>query len=423
MRRIIRLLLSALVVGGLALTTAVVVNRPGEIADVAIAARAIPEPKPATPYDQAVASLEEHSAALLRGDEKAWLAAVDVPLRPRYRAQFRALRALEVFRFDYHPGYGKPVKGNPAAVTFSNEIAYCLSTDMCPGKTGSDWQAPPRIHQRLTMRPVGGRYVITKLTPDETDNPNRPLPWEYDDLVALRGSRVTLLAAPAQRHLLSKLLPSAEAAARANDRFAALAGTPQSRYRIYLAGEKQWRTWYGGEDDNWVLGKAIPLNMYGIDVTLRAKELEGDPLWLRVILRHELGHVVTLSGAFRTDWAEDTWLSEGIAEYIGWAPTAAGRTMRRSSVRWALGGAAPKSMVPARPGPKASDRAGDAFYGLSHLAVDCMAKKYGDVKLMTFVRLVLTEDNSYDQAARDAYGVPFATLDRACVKWVRGQVL
>lgn len=421
MRRTVRLLLSALAVGGLVLTIVVVARHPGELADVAIAARAIPEP--VTPYDQAVAALREQSAALLRGDEKGWLAAVDGPLRPRYRAQFRALRALDVTRFDHHPGYGRPVTGDPAAVTFSNEIAYCLSTDMCPGETGGERPDPPRINQRLTMRPVGGRYVITKLAPDESEDPNRPLPWEYDELVALRGSRVTLLAAPGQRHLLSRLLPAAEAAARANDRFAALAGTPQSRYRIYLAGEKQWRTWYGGEDDDWVLGKAIPLNMYGIDVTLRAKELEADPAWLRVVLRHELGHVVTLSGAFRTDWAEDTWLSEGIAEYIGWAPTSAGRTVRRSSVRWALRGGGPRSMVPSRPGPKASDRAGDAFYGLSHLAVDCMAKKYGDVKLMTFVRLVLTKDNTYDQAAEEAYGVPFSTLDRACVKWVRGQVL
>ncbi len=41
----------------------------------------------------------------------------------------------------------------------------------------------------------------------------------------------------------------------------------------------------------------------------------------------------------------------------------------------------------------------------------------------TFVRLVLTQDNELDQASQDAYGVPFATVDRACVKWVRQQVL
>jgi hypothetical protein len=421
MRRTARLFLAVLSIGSLALAAAVVLDRPDD-SGMAIAARAVP--KPLTPYDRAVAVLQEHSAALLRGDEKAWLAAVDAPLKARYRALFRSLRALDVIRFDYHPGYGKPVQGDAAAVTFINEIAYCLSTDMCPGRTGSKWQDPPRVEQQLTMRPVGGRYVISKVAPGVSEDPRRPLPWENDELVSLRGTRVTLLAVPAQRHLLAKLMPAAEAAARANDRFAAMAGTPQSRYRIFLAGEKQWRTWYGGEDGNWVVGKAIPLNMYGIDVMLRVKDLEKNPVMLRVILRHELGHVVTLSGAFRTDWADDTWLSEGVAEYIGWAPAGAARSLRRSSVRWALtGGARPKSMVPARPGPAAPDRAGDAFYGLSHLAVDCMADKYGDRKLFTFVRLVLTQDNEYDQAAKEAYGISFATLDRACVKWIRGQVL
>jgi len=417
MRRTASLVLAAVVVGSIVL----VVGRPDAPAGT-VAARAIPPPP--TPYDQAVAVLAEQSAALLSGDEKTWLAAVDQPLKARYRSMFRSLRALDVTRFDYDPGYSRPVTGDPAAVTFRSEIAYCLSTDMCPGKTGSEWTQPPRLKQKLTMKPVGGRYVITAAAQSEPDDPRRPLPWENSELVALRGTRVTLVAAPAQRALLAKVLPVAEAAAIANDRFAALVGTPQSRYRIYLAGEKQWRTWYGGENDQWTIGLAIPLNMYGIDVMMRMKELAKNPVMLRVALRHELGHVVTLSGAVRADAADDTWLSEGIAEYIGWAPSSAARSLRRYSVRWALGGAArQKSMVPPRPGPAASSRAGDAFYGLSHLAVDCMAKKYGDKKLLTFVRLVLAQDNEYDQAAKGAYGVPFATVDRACVKWIRAQVL
>jgi hypothetical protein len=92
-------------------------------------------------------------------------------------------------------------------------------------------------------------------------------------------------------------------------------------------------------------------------------------------------------------------------------------------VRWALDGRhRPTSMVPAEPGAKASLRAGDAFYGLSHFAVDCMAHKYGQKELFDFVRLVLTEDNSYDQAAQDAYGASFTAVDNFCVPWIRSQV-
>lgn len=414
---------ATLVVGVLLLATGLVISRP-ERPRVAIAAAPAPAAKaPQTPFEYALAALDRHAAALLSGDEAGWLAAVDTPLKARYRNMFRSLRALDVTRFTYETGVGQPVKGDPAAVTFRAEVKYCLGPDMCPAQPGSDWQGPAHIEQRLTMRRAGGRYVISVVAPGPSDDPRRPAPWENGELVALRGTRVTLFAAPSQRRYLTQVLPIAEAAAKADDRFAALIGTQQSRYRIYLAGEAQWRSWYGGEEDDWAIGLAIPLNMHGIDVMLRMKKLEDNPVMLRVALQHELGHVVTLTGAYRADAAEDTWLSEGIAEYIGWSPTSAGKTLRRFSVRWALNRKAATSMIPAQPGPDAGSRAGDAFYGLSHLAVACMARKYGERKLFAFVRLVLAQDNELDQAARDAYGVPFATVDRACVTWVRQQVL
>ncbi|MFF5081513.1 hypothetical protein ACFY36_31075 [Actinoplanes sp. NPDC000266] len=407
--------------GVVLLTLGVVTSRP-DPEHAAIAAGAVP-PKPPAPYDRAVGSLREQSAALLRGDERAWLAAVAPPLHPRYRAMFRSLRALEVTRFDYEPGVGRPAGGDRDAVEFRVEIVYCLGTDMCPGRPGPHWQQPPRVEQRLTLKPLGQRYVISAVTAAPEPHPRHPAPWENGDLAVLRGSRVTLLASPGERKHLARLLPVAEAAARADDRFAALMGTPQSRYRIYLAGDPQWRTWYGGEENDWAVGLAVPLNMYATDVVLRMSKLEDDPRFLRVALQHELGHVVTLSGAYRADAAADTWLSEGIAEYIGWSPRTAARSLRRDSVRWQLRTAAPRSMIPVKPGADAPDRAGDAFYGLSHFAVDCMARRFGERRLFTFVRLVLTQDNEYDQAARDAYGVPFAEVDKACVGWIRSQVL
>ena len=79
-------------------------------------------------------------------------------------------------------------------------------------------------------------------------------------------------------------------------------------------------------------------------------------------------------------------------------------------------------MVPVEPGANASLRAGDAFYGLSHFAVDCLAHKYGQVKMFDFVRLVLTQDNSYDQASQDAFGKDFNSVDSSCMQWIRSQI-
>lgn len=79
-------------------------------------------------------------------------------------------------------------------------------------------------------------------------------------------------------------------------------------------------------------------------------------------------------------------------------------------------------MIPVDPGPRASERAGDAFYGLSHFAVDCLAQKYGQDRMFRFVRLVLVRDEPYGVAALDAFGVSFHKIDEACVAWIRKQV-
>jgi hypothetical protein len=376
---------------------------------------------PSTPYDKATAALQAQSAALVKGDRAGFLAAVAAPLQKRYGDMFQALRALGVTAFDYQLGIGQKVSGDPGAVRARADINYCFGVAMCPAGA-SGWAEPPHIEQILTLKPVGDRYVITTVARSPEPGLHQPLPWESGQLVIAQGRRVTLMAPAGQAKNLARVLKVADQAAIVDDKFATLNHTPQSRYRIFLAEEKQWRSWYGGVGDEWAIGVSVPLNMYGTDVVLRMRDMT-DPLTLRVTLQHELGHVVTLDGAFRYDAAEDTWLSEGIAEYIGWWPKPARESFRVDSVRLALDGKhKPASMVPAEPGANASLRAGDAFYGLSHFAVDCMAHKYGQKELFDFVRLVLTEDNSYDQAAQDAYGASFTAVDNFCVPWIRSQV-
>ena len=378
---------------------------------------------PATPFDEAVAALRAQSAALLRGDERAFVAVAGTALQTRYHDMFRALRALGVTRFDYLPDPGQNVPGDPAGVSVRVDILYCFGADMCPARPADGWAYPPRIAQTLTFRPVAGRYVIGKVATGPRTDPHQPTPWENGKLVVAQGRRVTLLAAPAQAGYLAKVLPVAEAAARIDDKFAAMYGTPQHRYRIYLAGDKQWKAWYQGEKDQWAIGVAVPLNRYGLDVMLRISQID-DPQILRLALQHEFAHVVTLDGSvLRTAAGEQAWIVEGIAEYIGWWPRRAAQSFRVPSVHSAVHGArAPKTIALTMPGANASQAEGDAFYGLAHFAMDCMARRYGQGKLVDFVRRVLVGDQSYDQAARAAYGVPFAALDKTCVAWLKQQV-
>ena len=52
-----------------------------------------------------------------------------------------------------------------------------------------------------------------------------------------------------------------------------------------------------------------------------------------------------------------------------------------------------------------------------------MAAKFGERKLLQFANLVLREAKSLDEASRTAYGKPFATVDKACLSWIRDRGL
>jgi hypothetical protein len=380
---------------------------------------------PATPFDTAAAVLNTQATALVQGDAAGWLAAVD-PSQPklltRYRTMYASLRGLGVSQFDYHP-FIRPSKDKTATtVAMGVDISYCFSMDSCPTYTDSAWDGPPRISQSLTLKPVGGRYVITAVGKATEPNHLQPTPWESGELAFLQGERVTLAAPKSVASHLSEVLAVAEKAARVNDRFAAYVDNPQKRYRIYLADSKAWRSWYGGETNKWIVGYSMPLNEAESDVVLQTSQLLGDRQLMSTTIQHELGHVVTLGGAHGGDSDKDLWLIEGVAEYIGWSPRPATASWRRDGVRAAMHSSRPPKTIAAKPlADDAGAQAGDAFYGLGHFAVDCMAQKYGQRRLFDFVKMTLREGYGYEQASQEAYGKPFSTVDKACVAWIRQQ--
>jgi hypothetical protein len=383
-----------------------------------------PPPAPQAAHDPTAAVLRAQAAALIRGDKRGWLAAVDPgkpKLRARYSRMFSSLHGLGISQFAYHAYAPAAPQGGTIAVR--THIAYCFSRRTCPDYADVQWKGPPRIVQALTFKAVGGRYVITALGKATDPNGMQPTPWENGKLFFARGKRVTVAATGSHRKNLKRVLDLAETAAVVTDRYAALVQNPQPRYRIYLADDKAWTSWYGGVKEKWVVGLAVPLNDAGTDTMLRMSQL-GDTRLLANTIQHEMGHVVTLSGAAGRDPAEDRWLSEGIAEYIGWAPKPASASWRRLSVQVAFRGSRrPTTIVARPPGKKSSDLAVDAFYGLGHFAAECMAERYGQRKLFAFVRLALRQDRTYDHAARSAFGKPFAAVDKACVAWIKKQAL
>jgi len=138
-----------------------------------------------------------------------------------------------------------------------------------------------------------------------------------------QGRQVVIGADPSEAAFVKAVLPAAERAAAADEQFATMLLAKQNRYRVYLAGETQWKAWFGGLE-SWAVGVAMPISRSGYDVILRVRQLKS-PVELQVTLQHEFGHVITLTGSASFD-VDNQWLSEGVAEYIGWSPKHAGRS-------------------------------------------------------------------------------------------------
>jgi hypothetical protein len=412
------LVVVALVAAGIAI--AIVPFGPRTPADLGAApAAAATTTVPRSPYELATKALADQAAALTRQDHAGWMGAVD-PHQPALRKHFEQLystfQALHVTHFEYDNSVGGSTR---EPVQLNTDMVFCLSTSACPAFTSGSDNGPSHIPQKLTLQQAGGRWLITKAAKGAYSSQLQPYPWEAGNLVFAQGSRVTVGAPRSLAGQLKTVLATADKAARTDDRFAALVGNPQLRYRVFLATDKAWKTWYGGNDASYAVAYTIPTGSVSSDVVLHMPKLQGDRAELKVVLQHEMGHVATLSNLASGDDA-DLWLMEGVADYIGWLPQHTRDDWNFSAVRDALHGShPPRSIVESPLKNDASDHAVARFYGLGHFAVECLATKYGEAAMMNFVRLKLRAQKDIDDSSRTAFGTPFKTVDKGCITWMK----
>ncbi|NMO50805.1 hypothetical protein HH310_06315 [Actinoplanes sp. TBRC 11911] len=372
---------------------------------------------PQTAYEKAADLLDDQAQAMLDGNEQKWLAAID-PGKPalvaQYRAMFESLHTLGVANFGYRQ---KNLRSKPSSpkIEMATTIEYCMSA--CG--LGSVDPPTPSVHQYVTVETVAGQQRITAMRVEQSKDNLDPVPWEEKDLVVRSGKRVIVAGPHSEASNLDKVLAAAEQAATLNDRFAAIEENPQTRYRVYVADAKAWKRWFGKAGTNGAVGYAYNIGGPDTEVVLRMDELRRSKQDLISVVKHEMGHVVTLSD-LNTQNDDDMWLSEGVAEYIGEYPKAATQSLRMAVVR-ASGKRLTTIAQPAL-ADDASIVAANVYYGFSHLAVDCMAKTYGEKKLFDFVKVKMREGFSYDDASRKVYGKPFKTVDKTCVARIRNQV-
>lgn len=375
----------------LAITVGVLVTDQEDPTRVIPAGAAVPHPPP----DPIGPLLSAQAAALSKGDEAGWLKPVAAPMRKRYRDLFRSLRALRATEVDYR------ITARQAA-TVQVELSYCFAGATCP-------RDRPKIAQKLTI--AAGMITAEGRADHLTDL--QPTPWEAGDLIFAQGKRVTVGVPPALRSRLKEITRIADGAAAVDDRYAGMAGNPQPRYRLFVATEKLWRTWYGGKATTWAVGYMQPLGAAGADVVINPSRLTSAAA-LREVIQHEFGHVATIGGV--PSRHEDMWLVEGVAEYIGAQPRRAADTYNRDALRRPTEFAA----RPLRDGADGKEVA--AFYAQGHFAVDCLVTAFGEARAMEFVRQRLRLSASLDDAARSVFGTDFRHVTTTCVDWMTHQV-
>jgi hypothetical protein len=384
--------------------------------------------------------LNVHGQALVRGDERGWLAVVD-PARADtvdyFGRLFDTLRAMRVSSWTYQrsrvpPPFPAP-SGGVVSADVEVDVGYCLITTPCP-----DFQPlqtigpvagaqPAHVRLRIKAEHRDGRWRVTDRLPSRARAwAGSDLPWQEANLRFASTPRVTVAAAPSQAARLPAVLAAADRAAVLTDRYRRFLPTDRHRYLLFLAGADEWRTWYGGGPTG-AAGYAMPRGSVGVDVVIDmtgaasgGRAPAGDRLL--ELLRHEFGHAITMHGVPPTDLQYTELLEEGIAEYIAHAPRPATASDTMGPVRrWARRADFPRTTLanlPQLPASATGERRA-AYYGLGHLLADCLARRYGQAKLFHFYTRTVREKMFDEPASRAAFGRPWRTVERRCLTDIR----
>jgi hypothetical protein len=373
---------------------------------------ALPPPDPATLNG----TLDLQSDALMRGDLKGFLAAIDPKATAaitEFTMIFHNMRAMKVARWSSESadGYVSPTAtASPTEI----DISYCLVVTACTSTNAS-------LH--VSQKLVAGHALISGVTvPKPTKDEYGPLPWMVSSLSAVTGPRVVVAASSAESSHLAEALPIAEDAVTNADRYA-LWGKPPV-YVLYLASHSEGNdNWFGVGMKN-LLGLSMPLDTTDIQVIVlmpdSTKFAYTGPGLLPSVIRHEFGHVATLQN---DRYNSDDSFVEGIAQYIACSghPTwdkydkMAARLYIRSG-RWS------KKVLMTKEIRSSDLLTSDSAYEIGLLALRYLAGKYGQDKMLAFWGDVEQKGESPEIASTDVFHASWSSVNAAAVANIKQTV-
>jgi hypothetical protein len=355
---------------------------------------------------QIQAALDAQAAALLRGDEDAFLAPADqgdASLVGDLRRRFGALRAMDVAGWtETLAADPRPVDGGWQATV---KIGYCFVVPGCE---------PVALPVPTRWAETGGPPLMVEFGPSGATDLGRP--WEVSDLRVAVGARVIVAAPPRYAGRVPALLSAAEEAAAVVDRYVRWSAPP-GRYIVYLGGPDEWSRWYGVHQAEWVAGYAMPITEHDTEIVLNGQRVTGAEIV--DTLRHEFTHVVTLAGVHR-DYSGQWWFVEGIAEYVRMV----GRPLRGYGLldaarRYVRSGSPVRVPELTEPAAGSSTEEASGRYGAAFLTVRRLAERFGEDRMLGFFDLVVRQGMPAADAAAREFGVDWRDIIDDCARYVK----
>ncbi|GAA2365301.1 hypothetical protein GCM10010170_063700 [Dactylosporangium salmoneum] len=338
-------------------------------------------------------ALGKQSKALLAGDRDGYLAGLGGGLQDGFARRFGSLRAMGVQTWT--PSLVDRPSQN-ADGTWSTLVRW----DYCFGQ-GCTQTFPQVVQTSWTVS--GNTATVAKY--EQTSEP-----WDASVLQTSVGRHVIVAGTAASASKLQRVVAKADAAADVADRFAKW-DPPPKWYIVYIAGEGEWKSWWDNGD--------IGANYDGYStgprgIVMQAADAGQD--FLQILLTHEFGHVVTVGEDYGT--AKTWWMTEGIADYIA---NGDGRTMqgRLPSVRWFVKHGWDGTITLGPPPESAGGEEISGRYGVALIAINCLAKKFTEPKMLDFFGEVVRKQASLEDASAKVFGTEWAGVASSCAGQVR----
>ncbi|MFI7047790.1 hypothetical protein [Streptosporangium sandarakinum] len=410
------------------------------------------ETAPADPNSVAVTKkdiegmLKAHTAALNDGDLKAYTGIFDQRNTALLRQQtmlFNNLRKLPLSQMSYQTltQEGRAQDSFGRGVKFSLDVAFVHRFDGTDLRTVTEW-----YRWTVTRQKAGAPLVVTKVggAPAPVAVGSKtvyyPGPWDvWPEVTVVKTPRVTVLAPPQLAAEAKRVAPIAEQSARTALGWLAQNGVqgesvPKGFVTALVKGHDQLGNLFRKEKAP-ESGVSIPMPAWGMsgEMIIGATRVvmdTGSPFFettggIGEIFRHEFTHsaLASLDGGKGGFLGLDNWVVEGFAEYSANRGRPITANLRYEEGRAYLAGRLSQQFTGRIPDNILWDVKGmtSVNYLMGHLAMQLIAEKYGEPKLVEFVTACY-HDGKPEDALQKVLGIGKDRFQQQWADYVRSRL-